>query len=416
MRIKPTVAASLFISAVFSAAGLPSSAKAQEWTRFRGPNGAGQSDATTIPTSWTQDDFRWKIDLPGIGHSSPVLWGEKLFVTAGDRDTGELIILCVDATTGKTIWTKRLPSGKQRMHRRNSYASGTPAVTRDRLYLAWATPDDYKVVAMDHEGKELWQESLGPFKSQHGFCTSPIVHDDMVILPNSQQGESFIVALDQDTGATRWKLPRKSKTAAYSTPCIYQPAGRRPELIFDSDANGVTSVNPATGTVNWELDIFPLRPVSSPFVAGGLIFGTCGVGTNGRFVIAVRPPDGAGKPAEKAYEITKAVPYLPTPVAYDDMVFLWSDKGIVTCIDAATGNVHWQERVPGSFTGSPVRVGERIFCMSDDGEVVVIAAAKKFELLAQNPVGGRTQATPAVALGRMYLRTTSSLVCIGGEK
>ena len=396
----------------------PSPGQAQEWTRFRGPNGTGLSDATTIPVTWTEKDYHWKVALPGGGHSSPVLWGDRVFVTSGDAGAPKTILVCLKASDGSTLWTREFPSKHHAMNGLNSYATPTPAVDKDRVYLCWVTPERFSVAALDPDGTEVWRRDLGPFVSQHGHGASPIVFEDLVVLSNDQDGRSFLVALDAATGKTRWLTERRSVKAAYSTPCVFQREGGPPELIFTSMAHGITSVDPQTGKVNWEVgDAFPKRVVASPLVAAGLIFGGCGEGGAGMHVIAIRPDPKSPEAAPKAaYEITERQPYAPTAVAKGDLVFLWGESSTVICIRAATGQEVWREKVGGQFYGSPVCVNGRLYCISTKGEVVVLAAADKYELLARNPLGEPSQATPAVSGGRMYLRTYSHLISVGGTR
>jgi outer membrane protein assembly factor BamB len=394
----------------------PALVAAQEWTRFRGPNGAGQSDAEKIPTKWTEKDYNWKADLPGTGHSSPVLWGKKLFITSGDPATGEVHVLRLDADTGAEVWRNSYLTSNHHLHARNSYASATPCVDAERIYLPVVTPEQYSLVALDHNGEKVWRADLGPFNSEHGFGASPMIYKDLVVIANDQKGSSFLVAIRRDSGEVAWKTERtKFVRTAYGTPCVYTPAGGEDELIFTSGANGVTSVDPTSGKVNWQVEPFDKRSVSSPVIAGGLVFGTCGSGGGGNFVVAVRPGEKNGQAAEVVYKIDRSAPYVPTSVAAGDLLFLWYDKGIVTCLDAPSGKVHYQQRVGGNFSGSPIRIGDRIYCISEDGECYVIAADKKFKLLAKNPLGDLSRATPSVAGGRLFLRTYGSLISLGGE-
>lgn len=393
---------------------LSTSAEAQQWTRFRGPNGNGQSDAANIPVQWSPGDYNWKIDLPGIGHSSPVIWGERVFVTSADPKSGDLFVICVAADDGRKLWQKRFASDPYHLHVRNSFASSTPAVDGERLYITVVTPEHYRMIALTHEGEVAWRVDLGGFVSQHGYGISPMLYEDLVIVGNDNRENSFLAALDRATGEERWRVECKSDRAAYSTPCVRKTASGGEELIFNSSAHGITAVDPRTGKVNWEIQVFDKRSVSSPILAGGLVFGSCGSGGGGNFVVAVRPGDGGKKP-KLAYKIDKSAPYVPTPVACGDLVFLWSDKGVVTCIDAATGEVHYRKRVGGNYSGSPVCVDGRLYCIAEDGEVVVLAASKEFKPLARNPLGDDSRATPAVADGTMYLRTYHTLVSLGGK-
>lgn len=392
---------------------------AQEWTRFRGPNGSGLSAATTIPERWIERDYNWKVELPGVGHSSPVLWGERIFLTSGDEETGKCIVLCLNAVNGERVWSKDYAGGRYGKHRDNSFATASPAVDGQRVYICWGSPKEYLVEALDHAGKEVWRRDVGSFKSGHGFGASPIVIEDLVVVANDQDGDkSALYGLEAKSGEIRWKVPRKSKST-YTTPCVYQPAGQAAQVIFTNYEHGITSVDPKSGRVNWEIDVFDKRHVEtsigSPIIAGKLVFGGSGWLGVRQEVIAVRPPAGDGKP-EVAYSIDRSVPLCTTPLVKDDLLFLWSDSGIVTCADAATGKVHWRERVPGSYYASPVCAGDNLYGVSRTGEVVVLAAARKYKLLGRNPLGEGSHSTPAIAGGRMYLRTFSHLIAVGGKR
>jgi outer membrane protein assembly factor BamB len=393
-------------------------AEADNWPRFRGPNGAGTSDATTLPVQWTEKDYNWKVELPGGGHSSPVVWGDRLFVTSGLDDTGRRIIQCFKTADGSPLWKREYESATCKMNGLNSYATVTPAADKDYLFVTWAVPAKYTVVALDHEGREVWQRDLGPWVSQHGHGASPIVFEDLVIVPNDQDGKSFVVALDRKTGQVRWQTDRKSGRAAYATPCIYRPLSPSPEVILASLACGMTGIDVKTGKVNWEIpDVFPApkRVVASPVIAGGLVLAQCGEGGAGLHVVAVRPPAWAGEKPAVAWKVTKSAPYVPMPVIKGDRVFFWSDSGTASCVRLVSGEEVWREKIGGTFYASPLCVGGRIYNISAKGEMVVLAATDKYELLARNNLGEKCHATPAIAGGRMYLRTWSHLMSIGGK-
>jgi len=276
-------------------------------------------------------------------------------------------------------------------------------------------------MALDHRGNTVWDLDLGRWQSQHGFGTSPMIYQEMVILSNSQQakqlnpgekpGKSFMMAFNRKTGKEIWRTPRKSVNVCYTTPCIYQPKKGKPQLVSYSTGNGMFGLDLETGEELWSIEAFRMRTVSSPLIVNDIIYGSTGSGGGGNYVTAIRP----GKSPKILYEIKAAANYVPTPVAYGNLVFLWYDKGIVSCIDSESGKVHWRERIGGGFSGSPVRVRDKVYCISDDGVVVVLSASKQFKELGRNSLGESSRATPAVAGGRMYLRTYSHLISIGGK-
>lgn len=393
----------------------------QEWTRFHGPNGQGVSSLKSFPAKWEEKDFNWKVKLPGIGHSSPVIWGEKVFLISADPKNATRYVLCLEANTGKIVWQKDYPSQSHHLHVRSSFASSTPTVDAERVYVAWSTPTMTTLKALDHNGGEVWSLDLGRWQSQHGFGTSPVLYNDMVILSNSQQakqlkpgekpGESFLMAFDRKTGKERWRLPRKSVNVCYTAPCIYTPSGGKPQLICYNTGNGMYSVDPATGAEQWAVQAFTMRTVSSPIIAGDLIFGSTGSGGGGNYIVMVK----TGSEPKISYRITRQAPYVPTPVLRDGLMFLWYDKGFVTCVDSQDGKEHWKKRLDTAFSGSPIRVGDKMFCIDESGVVFVVAAEKEFKLLAKNPLGESSRSTPAVSGGRMFLRTYSQLICVGAK-
>jgi len=176
---------------------------AQEWTRFRGPNGSGVSDAKTVPVKWTDADYKWKIDLLGIGHSSPVVWGHRLFVTSADAAAGKRSLLCIDTGYGSTLWTRDFGLKRFRTHKNNSLASGTPTVDADHVYVLWQSPTTSPLIAYDHEGNQKWEYDLRPYKHGQGPGTSPIVYQDLVIVSNDHKQDSFLLAVDRRNGTER---------------------------------------------------------------------------------------------------------------------------------------------------------------------------------------------------------------------
>ena len=327
-------------------------------------------------------------------------------------------VFCLNIADGSEVWKRSFPGKPYPKNALNSFADATPALDKDHIYLAWATPEEYTIVALDQQtGKDAWRRNLGPFASQHGSGASPIVFEDLLIVPNDQDGASSVIALDCATGKTRWTVPRRSTKLPIRRPIIYTGRTGSAELILTSKAHGISSLDPHSGKLNWELPVMQHRTVGSPIVAGGLIFAACGEGGVGKQMFAVQPPDAAKKqPAKVAYNVDAKLPYVVTPVARGKLIFLWDDQGIVSCLDATTGKRLWQQRVEGKYYGSPIRIRDRLYCISREGQVVVIAAADKYKLLGQTKLGETSQSTPAVAAGILFLRTDSHLLAVGRKQ
>jgi outer membrane protein assembly factor BamB len=399
----------LFAFAIFSA--LP----AQDWGRFRGPNGSGVGKAG-IPAKWEPENYKWRTPLPWTGHNSPVLYGDKIFVNGAQNEGKTRVVACLDSGTGKLFWHDEFPFGTHNKHKQNSYASSCPAVDEGRVYSAWGHKDSLKVVALAHSGELVWERELGGVSGGHGFGVSPIIYGGLLILPNDQEnGGGFIIALDKLSGETKWKVPRGSKRLTYATPCIHTPEAGAPQLILSNWWLGITSLDPYTGKQNWEADVFgkphPERAIASPLSFKGLFYGTCGFTTKDKHLVAMDPETG-----KEAWRVEKSVPRIPTPIIANGLLFLWGDGGIVSCLDPLTGTTHWRERIVGvqdTFFGSPVASGDVIFCSSAYGKVVAILASDKFEQLAVNDLEEECRSTPAIANGSLFIRTFGSLVCIG---
>ena len=391
-------------------------AAAQEWTRFRGANGTGLSDARTVPVQWTESDYNWRIKLPGGGHSSPVLWGDRIFLSSADAVN--FSVLCLDEKDGRLRWKKDYPHGEYELHKFSSFASATCAADDERVYFTRQNGGHIFLCALKQTGEPAWEIPLGDFASSHGSGHSPIVHGELVIIANDQDLAGAIMAVERRTGKQVWSVPRAAGMADYSVPCLLAQPGQSAVLIFNTKEDGISAVDPANGKRVWSTgaDVLKMRSVSSPIVAGGLTFASCGSGAGGNYVIAVQPPANGSGVATVKFDVRKSAPYVPTPIAYDGRVYLWSDGGIVTCIDPATGDQKWQERAGGNYFSSPVCVNGRLYGTTDTGEVVVLATGDSFKVLAKNELGELTRSTPAVANGKIYFRTWEHLISLGGAK
>ena len=395
----------------------------EKWPRFRGNNGDGYADSN-ISASWKEHNFSWKFPLEEDGHGSPSVWNNKVFLNASTDKGKTRKIICVNATTGKEEWIQSYPSQTHKAHRFNSFASSTPALDASHVYSVWGHATQLMVTAHNHDGKLIWEKDLGGVKGGHGFAVSPIVFEDLLIVPNDQEkGGGAHYALHCKNGKIKWTVPRESKRLTYSTPCVFTSPKGENELIFTNWWLGFTSLEPQTGKQLWELSVFGRphseRAISSPIVAGDLVLGVCGFTTLDKHLVAIRPASASktGK-AEEVWRLENTMPHIPSPLLSNNRLYLWADSGVITCVRPQDGKLVWKARVEGvrdTFFGSPVRAGNKIFCVSAHGQVVSIADSDQFQQLGITELGQVCRSTPALANGDLYLRTAEDLICIKGK-
>jgi len=413
----------LFVLATFSGA-IPALARIADeeanWSRFRGPNGTGQADRDVFPANWSEQDYLWKRALPGVGNSSPVGWGNRLWVSSGDPQTGTATLVSFDTDNGKRLWERHFGGGTVAMHARNSYASATPALDAGQVYFAWAAAGEIHLAALTHAGQQQWRISVGRFEGPHGFAASPMVVDGVVCLQCDQAEDGYLVGVDATTGKPLWRVDRPPGKASYATPCVisaeFEGSPVR-AVIVQSMTAGMQAIEVQSGSVVWELPhVLPARCVSSPLLADTLLVGICGSGRRGKSLVGVTLAGERGQAPSTTLTLSKNLPYVPTPVVRDRLLFLWQDRGTVACIDLDDGQPVWQERVGGNFFGSPILAGAKLYCISTTGNVVVLAADREFAKLGEIELGESSNATPAVHRGRMYLRTASTLACLPAQE
>jgi outer membrane protein assembly factor BamB len=399
---------------------LAARAGAQEWTQFRGPNTTGISPAKGLPIQWTEKDFRWRVEVPD-GDSQPVIWGDKIFLTGSTSEGRERSLVCLQKSDGKQLWVKTQSMTVFKKAAQRSYANGSPVVDKDRVVASFCDQQQYLVKSWDHSGKELWSANLGSFTSQHGQGSSPILYDGKVIVTNDQDGESFVAALDAKSGKQVWKTPRRSTDGgtAYCTPYIHERKGMPAEILLTSAAHGISSLDARTGAPLWEARVFDKRSVACAVVSGDLVFGSCGSGAYSKnYMVAVKLGGrGDVTSSHVAWKMTTTSmsPYVPTPLAIDGKLYFFGDKGFGTVLEAATGKVIWTDRIQGGFFSSPVFADGRIYILSREGEAVVLSVGDEMKVLARNPLGEKSHSTPCVDGDRLYLKTFTHLVCVGGK-
>lgn len=390
-------------------AGTSLESRAQEWSRFRGPDGAGIGTAPRVPSSFTAEAFAWDVKLPGHGHSSPVLWGDRLVVTC---DQGQQRgIACMDASTGQLLWTWWTPYRAIHNHGDNSFAAATPSLDAQRVYLSWVDGGRVVAVAIDHAGRQIWQRPLGAFSATHGAGSSPALVGDVLVVPNDQGAEGAAVyGLDAATGEIRWQMARLSGNPSYATPATYRDANGRVRVLLSAPSHGLSAIDPADGSEVWHKDdLFTLNVVASPVYADGVVLATAGRGGQREAVVLSVGGDTPGV----LYKPGRDLPYVPTPVLVGDLAFLWSDSGTVSCGYLKTGKLAWRQKVTGPTYASPISDGKRVFGISRKGEVVVFEVGSEYKELGRSQLPEGTHATPAFAHGALFIRTFNRVIRVG---
>lgn len=407
----------LWVSLAFA---MPCSA--QNWERFRGSNGDGYVADAQLPTTWTDDDYSWKVELAGGGASSPVVWGDRIFVLSSSSDA-EIFLQCLNLENGEELWKKDFQSEAYRIHQQNNFASSSPAVDADHVYITYANPEHTVMVALDHDGNEVWKRDFGTWTSQHGFGASPMVYKDLVIFCNSQQaqrlrasqtpGKSEVIAVNRETGEDVWRTPLTATRACYAMLCVFQAEGQPDQLIGSNTGNGFYSIDPKSGELNWSSPAFDMRTVASTYTSGDMVYGSNGTGGGGNYLVAARPgPEGV----EEVFRVSRNANYVPSPIAVGELLFLFGDKGVVSCVDRTTGDEHWRARVGRGFSGSPVANSTHVYCIDQQGTLHVIKASEKYDLVSSIGLGEPSRATPAIVGNRLLLRTANHLMAISGKE
>ncbi len=397
---------------------LPGLTAKADWSRFRGENGRGVIERCNVPLPWSETDVAWKIDLPGKGNSSPIVVGQKVFLMSAESESLRYG-LAYDLVSGKELWRKTFATPKHGIHAKSSYASTTPCANASAVFFAWASPENLTVCAFTHDGAQLWSRDFGRYISAHGFGGSPILVDDKLILANSQDaeelpkdvapGDSSILALEAKTGKVIWETPRKSVRTCYGAPSVFEEDGRK-VLIFAETGDGVFALDAATGKELWNNKVFSKRSVSCPVIVGDIAISTEGSGGGGNILFGVNLKGDH----ELAFEIKNTIaPYVPTPVAKDELLFLWADKGIATCASATNGEVFWSERIGGNVSTSPVIAGDKLIGIDEEGTVTILSASRSFREIGKVKLGEVTRSTPLLAENYLLIRTDSRLICVG---
>jgi outer membrane protein assembly factor BamB len=417
---------------------------AAEWPCWRGPNGQGISTETGFATEWSAEkNIAWKSAVPGRGHSSPVVWGNRIFLTTavegailpgaaavrhvldgqdfvhpeslGADRSHRLEVLCFDLESGKLVWEKPVYEGAvyDARHRKASFASPTSAVDGDRVFSYFGAEGVY---CHDHEGRLLWQATVGKIATLGmGVGSSPLLHGELLVLQCDEDNgaQSFIAALDRSTGKEVWRRPRQVQVT-WSTPVVVT-AGGRAELVA-TGPEWIHGYEPATGKELWRVAGLHSNAIHTPLAGHGLVYASAGYPK--KRVIALRPGPleaGAAEDARVAWQYERGTGYVVSPILHRDLVYLVSDQGLMTSLEATSGKVVYEgARLPKAarFTASPVAFEDRLLLVSEEGDAFLVRAGPQHEVLGTCSLGERVYASPALARGRILLRTESSLVCV----
>ncbi|HEX5709027.1 MAG TPA: PQQ-binding-like beta-propeller repeat protein, partial [Pyrinomonadaceae bacterium] len=432
---------------------LSAAARAQNWPQFRGPQASGVAQgAAAVPATFDAEkavNLRWKVEIPGLAHSSPVVWGNKVFVTTavssepkpearfglyGDVEPVKndpkhsWKVYALDKATGKILWERVAYEGipKVKRHPKSSHAASTPAT--DGKYLI-ALMGSEGLYAYDMSGKLVWKQDLGVLDAgwfydadyQWEYAASPIIYKNMVIVQADIQKNSFIAAYDLKTGKQIWKTMREGELPGWSTPAVYELKGRA-ELIT-AGAKAIRGYDPTTGKELWKLGPMAEIATPTPIIAHDLIYVTSGYRPV-QPIYAIKPgaagdislKDGKESSESIAWSKQRGGPYMPTPIVYGDLFYACSNNGVLTAYNAKTGEQVYRERLAGkggAFTASPVAADGKLYFASEDGEVFVVKAGPKYEFVGTNPVGEVMMATPAISDGLLLVRGVNHLFAFG---
>jgi outer membrane protein assembly factor BamB len=426
-------------------------AAAQNWPSFRGSAASGVADGQNLPVTWDAANGRnivWKTAIPGLAHSSPIVWGGRVFVTTavssrpdatfrrglyGDGDasndlsTQQWKVLCLDLKTGKILWERVAYEGvpKEKRHIKATYANATPATDGNVVVAFFGSQGLY---AYDVDGKALWKRDLGRMDAgaydapgyEWGTASSPIIHRDLVIVQCDQQKGSFLMALNRKTGETVWKSER-DELPSWSTPAIY-PGKSRPELVTNSP-NFIRGHDPATGKELWRLGGSSKITAPTPVWSGDLLFVASGrrpeapifaIRAGAAGDITLRAGENSNRSV--AWHKEQRGSYMPTPLVYGQHLYVMGNAGILDCYALRDGDEVYRQRIPhqgSGFSASPVASDGKIYLPSEDGDIFVVKAGPQFELLGKSGMGDPLMATPALAGGKMIVRTEHHVWAIG---
>ncbi len=409
------------------------------WPQWRGPSADGVSLESKVPTSWSAtENVAWRAPLPGLGTSTPILWGDRAFLTcqigdgpfdpssqdfeaahaarrSGRRQDLEFAVQAFAVADGRLAWQHRFPAAGRlaQFHEKHNMASPSCVTDGERLY-AWM--GNGQVLAFDLGGKLLWQRHLGqefpPFEVLWGHGSSPVLYKDTLLLLCEHPAGGYLLAFDKRTGKLHWKAPRGKDRRSYTTPFV--ASGPRGDELIVNTSDRLEALDPTTGEVLWYTGDANRVPIGMPVCHDGVLYATRGY-ASGPYLAVKLGGRGDVTNSHVLWEIPTGAPYVSSLLYYQGLLYLATERGIVTCADPQNGAVIWRERLGGCFTASPVGAGGQVYVFNEDGEGIVLAAGRRFQIVTRNHLEERILASPAMARGRLFVRTDENLYCIGGR-
>ena len=394
------------------------SALAGDWAEFRGPTGQGHADGLKLPTEWSSTkNVAWKQEIPGLGWSSPIVVGDRIFLTTavatgdGDKKDQSLRAICLNAATGKPIWDIEVfhqdGNTAKRIHDKNSHASPTPISDGKHVFVHFGSQG---TACLTLDGKTVWQNREFNYEMRHGNGGSPILVDDLLVVSCDGTDKMFVVALDRASGKTRWQTTREHKNGnkfSFGTPLLIEVNGEK--QIVSPGTFHVAAYRPKDGSEIWRVDYGQgYSVIPRPVFGHGLIFLSSGY--DSPVLLAIRP-DGKGNVTDThvAWKLAKNAPHTPSPLVVGENVFIVSDDGIATLLNATTGEQVWQKRIGGNYSASPLFADGKIYIQNEQGDGIVLKPGNEYEELAKNELEPRSFASYAVADGALFIRTEKQL-------
>jgi outer membrane protein assembly factor BamB len=409
LKLRPTIV-TLTVLCVALAAGSFTRAE-NHWPRWRGPDGTGHTTEMKLPVTWDASSVVWKTELKGEGQSSPVVWGERIFLTTAVDGGRQRIVLCVNRGDGKILWEQTAWTGEpEPTHKMNDRASATCATDGERVIAFFGRGG---IHCYDFDGKQLWSRDLGLFEGPWGTAASPVIVDDLVIQNCDAEGDAYLIGLDKRTGDTVWKTPRE-KVRGWSTPVLIETAERK-ELLLNGEI-GVNAYDPQTGADLWFCKVDSGRGETTVTSANGLVIALSGRAGD---MVAVRPGgSGVVTGTREAWRtMRRGGRDLPSPIVVGDYLIVVNMQGIASCYDAISGKELWKERICSNISASPIAANGLLYVPSETGETIVVRPGKTFELVARNSLGNGDnemfRASLAPSDGQIFCRSDRVLYCIG---